>query len=43
MHCRRPKPPIIESLSKRNGKGLSIAARHSKLRGLLNSISVAGS
>jgi len=43
MHCRRPKPPIIESLSKRNGKGLSIAARHCKMNGLVNPISVAGS
>jgi len=39
----RQKPHVIESLSKRNGKGLSIAARHCKLNGLLNPISVAGS
>ena len=39
----RQKPPAIESLSKRNGKDLSIAARHCKLKRLLNPISVAGS
>jgi hypothetical protein len=37
----RQKPPVIESLSKRNGKGLSRAARHCKLNGLLNPISIA--
>jgi hypothetical protein len=39
----RQKPPVIDSLSKRNGKGLSIAARHCKMNGLVNPISVAGS